>query len=84
MPNVGRIRNLNEPDSTPQPQIISQQQKPSGVEVEPQTVDVTVHEEVIREGQSSVRKPGEDDGIEIRARHAVNPKAWNDVKRGNE
>lgn len=84
----GKVRDFREPNTEahrPQPVILSQATRSEAtVSDEPQPVEVTVHEEVIREGQASVRKPGESDGLEIRARVPQNPKAWEDVKRGDD
>lgn len=84
---TGRIRNFNEP-SPEKPVSILSAATARGAEVqqqpEPQQVEVTMHEEVIREGQDSIRRPADDSGVEIRFRSAKNPQAWEDVKRGQD
>lgn len=83
----GRVRDFSkpDPDENKGPQILSQVRS-GGVHPsqEPQPIEVTVHEEVVREGQDEIRRmPADDSGIEIRYRAPKNPEAWDEVKRGD-
>lgn len=80
----GRIRDFTkEGKSEPQTRILSQGNPIPQQENREQTVDVTVHEEIIREGDGKVRVR-EGDGIEIRVRQPKDIEKWENVKRGDE
>jgi hypothetical protein len=90
----GEIRDFRQKAANPKaptPQILSattsgqeaQVVKASEKPQEPQ-VELRIHEEVVREGQDSVRSKGDTGGIEIRMRQSLNPREWDKIKRGDD
>lgn len=83
----GKIRDFTKPDPEDKPavRILSQVSgQPAHVEPPEQHVEVTVHEEVIREGQDQPRVVANESGIEIRMRTPKDKKKWEAVKRGED
>ena len=84
---VGKVRDFSkpDPDATSGPRVLSAvSNRQAQIEQTEQPVEVTIHEEVINEGDGKVRRPGEDDGIEIRVRGPRNPEAWKRVREGHD
>jgi len=85
---TGRIVNFSQSGGT-EPKIMVSRQT-GGVEVmggvkggPPEPVKVTLHEEVIVEGQDNIRRK-KDGSPDLRFRNAPNKEAWDKIKRMDE